>query len=210
MYNNCADTDKIVLLQSSLLLGFWHSQTDHVQPWYWTGISVNLCQILGLYRNPDTTRYNSAITDRQRHLWRRLWWTCLFRDRWLSLTMGRPMRIDLNDCNMPMPSAADVLSDVDGIPPSTAAAFIPFDLPRMAEYWVALIEMSKVLGSVLKLNYQKLRPTPSVSQVETLEAEVLRCKPPDQDEPELGRPAIFYVYHLQLHYQFVLPRPYWK
>lgn len=205
MYSNSNEMDKIVLLQSSLLLGFWHSETDHVQPWYWTGISVNICQILGLYRNPDTTRYNAYITDRQRHLWRRLWWTCLFRDRWLSLTLGRPMRIDLNDCDMPMPSAMDLLSDVDGISPSVAAVFIPPDLPQMAQHWVTLVEMSKLLGSVLKLNYQTLRSVPTLSQVEALEAEISLCRLPDQPEPGLSRPATFYVYHLQLHYQSVPP-----
>lgn len=204
MYNIGAEKDKIVLLQSSLLLGFWHSETDqHVQPWYWTGISVGLCQILGLHRNPDATRRNSAITDQQRHLWRRLWWTCFFRDRWLSLTLGRPMRIDLSDCDVPMASAADLQSDVAGIPPSTAATFIPPDLPWMAQHWVTLIKMSKILGAVLKLNYQTLRDRPSLARVEALEAEIMLCHPPADVEPGLSCEAVFYVYHLQLHYQFV-------
>lgn len=204
MYNIGAETDKIVLLQSSLLLGFWHSETDqHVQPWYWTGISVSLCQILGLHRNPDASRRNSAITDQQRHLWRRLWWTCFFRDRWLSLTLGRPMRIDLNDCDVPMTSAADLQSDIAAIPASTTASFIPHDLSWMAQHWVTLIEMSKILGAVLKLNYQTLRARPSLAQVEALEAEIMLCRPSADVEPGLSRESVFYIHHLQLHYQFV-------
>ncbi|OJJ84168.1 Zn(II)2Cys6 transcription factor [Aspergillus glaucus CBS 516.65] len=215
MYNHT--TDRTTLLQSSLLLGFWHSETDqHAAPWYWTGISVNMCQILGLHRNPDNspnnntttaaTRRNSSITDRQRHLWRRLWWACFFRDRWMSLTLGRPMRIDLNDCDMPMARAEDLLSDLEGVGRETKEAFLPGDLEKMAEFWVMLVEMSKVLGKVLKLNYQALRGRPGLGEVEALEAQILSCQCPGVDGGGggLSREAVFYVYHLQLHYQAIL------
>lgn len=113
------------------------------------------------------------------------------------------MRIDLNDCDVPMASAADLESDVARIQPSTVAAFIPPDLPWMAQHWVTLIEMSKVLGAVLNLNYQTLRPRPSLARVEALEAEIMLCQPPADVKPGRSREAAFYVYHLQMHYQFV-------
>ncbi|PYI13899.1 hypothetical protein BO99DRAFT_426758 [Aspergillus violaceofuscus CBS 115571] len=148
LYNNSGERDKVVLLQSSLMLGFWHSEVDeHVQPWYWTGISVTLCQILGLHRNPDAARYNASITDRQRHLWRRLWWTCFFRDRWLSLTLGRPLRIDLDDCDVAMPLVGDLLYDLNHVPESLLSAFIPDEVSLLAEYWIHLIGMSRLLGA---------------------------------------------------------------
>ncbi|KAL4774361.1 fungal-specific transcription factor domain-containing protein [Aspergillus nidulans var. acristatus] len=147
LYNNSGERDKIVLLQASLLLGFWHSEADeHSQPWYWSGISVSLCQMLGLHRNPDTPRYNTAIMDRQRHLWRRLWWTCFQRDRWLSLTLGRPLRIDLDDCDVPMPSVSDIIYDFRDVDPTVFAAFIPDDLPLLAEYWLRLIDLNPPLN----------------------------------------------------------------
>jgi hypothetical protein len=69
MYSNGGERDKIVLLQSSLLMGFWHSALDeHIQPWYWTGIAISLCQVLGLHRDLDSSKYNLSITDRQRRL----------------------------------------------------------------------------------------------------------------------------------------------
>ncbi|KAL4765938.1 Zn(II)2Cys6 transcription factor [Aspergillus foveolatus] len=157
LYNNSGERDKIVLLQASLLLGFWHSEADeHSQPWYWSGISVSLCQMLGLHRNPDTPRYNTAIMDRQRHLWRRLWWTCFLRDRWLSLTLGRPLRIDLDDCDVPMPSVSDIIYDFRDVDPTVFAAFIPDDLPLLAEYWLRLIDLSKLLGKVLRAGAEPL------------------------------------------------------
>ncbi|KAL4740641.1 fungal-specific transcription factor domain-containing protein [Aspergillus similis] len=147
LYNNGGERDKVVLLQASLLLGFWHSEADeHSQPWYWSGISVSLCQMLGLHRNPDTPRYNTAIMDRQRQLWRRLWWTCFLRDRWLSLTLGRPLRIDLDDCDVPMPSVSDTIYDFRDVDTTVFAPFIPDDLPLLAEYWLRLIDLNPPLN----------------------------------------------------------------
>ncbi|PYH81781.1 putative Zn(II)2Cys6 transcription factor [Aspergillus uvarum CBS 121591] len=163
LYNNSGERDKVVLLQSSLMLGFWHSEVDeHVQPWYWTGISVTLCQILGLHRNPDAARYNASITDRQRHLWRRLWWTCFFRDRWLSLTLGRPLRIDLDDCDVAMPLVGDLLYDLKHVPESLLSAFIPDEVSLLAEYWIQLIGMNPRVSRL-----RPLRPRSLVTNLQT-------------------------------------------
>ncbi|KAJ9270458.1 transcriptional regulator family: Fungal Specific TF [Paecilomyces variotii] len=205
MYNIGIERDKIVQLQASLLLGFWHSDLDEItQPWYWTGIAINLCQMLGLHRDPDASRYNSAISDEQRRLWRRLFWNCLFRDRWLSLTLGRPLRIVLNDCDTPMPSASDVLDDTKRISQVAANTYLPSDFAQLAQYWVKLVHLSKLLGATLTMNYQLLGPTPTLHQVEGLEGEILQCKVPEQYDPGLSRLAIFYMYHVQLHYQALL------
>ncbi|KAL5362930.1 fungal-specific transcription factor domain-containing protein [Aspergillus floccosus] len=202
MYYNGRERDKVTLLQSSLLLGFWHSGLDeHMQPWYWTGIAISLCQVLGLHRNPDESRYNSTVTEQQRMLWRRLWWSCFFRDRWLGLTYGRPMRINLKDCDTPMPLASDVLYDVAAVPGFIYDAFLPNEMPRLAQYWVTVVELSKLLGECLTMSYQIMRPTPSLDEVEALETKLLQCKLPDQYEKGLTRLATFYCYHVHLHYQ---------
>jgi hypothetical protein len=202
MYYNGGERDKVTLLQSSLLLGFWHSSLDeHMQPWYWTGIAISLCQVLGLHRNPDESRYNFTVTEQQRMLWRRLWWSCFFRDRWLGLTYGRPMRINLKDCDTPMPLASDILYDVAAVSGSISDDFLSNEMPRLARYWIIVVELSKLLGECLTLNYQIMRPTPSLDEVEALETKLLQCKLPDQYEKGLTRLATFYCYHVHLHYQ---------
>lgn len=115
------------------------------------------------------------------------------------------MRIDLNDCDMPMARAEDLLSDLEGVGRETKEAFLPGDLEKMAGFWVMLVEMSKVLGKVLKLNYQALRGKPGLGEVEALEAQILSCQCPGVDGGDggLSREAVFYVCHLQLHYQYV-------
>ncbi|RFU24442.1 hypothetical protein B7463_g11893, partial [Scytalidium lignicola] len=205
MYDHGSETDQVVLLQSSLLMGFWHSELDqHTQPWYWTGIAISLCQMMGLYRDPDSGRCESAITYPRRYLWRRLWWSCFFRDRWLSLTLGRPLRINLNDCDTPMPSDADILNELAELPESLANEYIPSDSPELAKYWITLIQLSTVLGEVLISSYQLFGPSRSIDQVKALEAKVLQFHIPDECRPDQSNFAKFYLYHVQLHYQALL------
>lgn len=202
MYNNGNERNKIVLLQSSLLIGFWHSDIEeHTQPWYWTGIAITLCQILGLHRDPGVSSYSSSITDRQRSFWRRLWWSCFFRDRWLGLTLGRPLRINLDFCDIPMPSVDDILFDINVPGVSTLNAHLPSDMPRLAEYWVILIELSRQLGNILMMNSQTARHMPSLDKVKALEMQLLQSRLPDQYEGGLTRSSRFYSNHVHLHYQ---------
>lgn len=202
MYDNGGETDKVVLIQSALLMGFWHSKEDgHAQPWYWIGVAISLCQMLGLHRDPDSAKVNSAFPTRRRPIWRRLWWSCFFRDRWLSLTLGRPLRINLDDCDLPMPSAADLLGDAAELPASITSAYIPNDLPELADYWIVLIKISKLLGEILALSYKPSGSSPTLQQFDSLQTELLQFRIPSRPGHEQSRLAIFYIYHLQLHYQ---------
>lgn len=201
LYNNGNEPNKIVLLQSSLLLGFWHSDMDeHAQPWYWTGIAISLCQILGLHRDPGTN-HNPSVTARQRSFWRRLWWSCFFRDCWLGLTLGRPLRINLEDCDIPMPLVDDMLFDIDSREELSLTTHLPSDMQRLAEYWVMLIDLSRKLSNILATNYRTARSRPSLHEVEELEKQLLQSELPDQYEKGLTRISRFCSNHVHLHYQ---------
>jgi hypothetical protein len=95
-------------------------------------------------------------------------------------------------------------ADLEGIPESTTSAFLPRDLPQLAEYWIQLIHMTKLLGKTLTTCYQLRRPRPTISKIDSLEAEILQFALPDYPDPTLSPLATFYYYHLQLHYQSIL------
>lgn len=156
---------------------------------------------MGLHRFSAAVCANSPIIKPQQRLWRRLWWTCFFRDRWLSLTMGRPLRINMNDCNTIPPSADDMLSDFAGLPESISAAYVPKDLPQLADYWVTLIQLTQLLGDTLTLCYQPFGASSSIEQVEALEQKILHFSLPENRGTGQSPLATFYLYHLQLHYQ---------
>lgn len=158
---------------------------------------------MGLHRFSAAVCANSPISIPQQRLWRRLWWTCFFRDRWLSLTMGRPLRINMNDCNTIPPSAGDMLSDFAGLPESISAAYVPKDLAQLADYWVILIQLTQLLGDTLTLCYQPFGASSSIEQVEALEQKILHFPLPENQGTGQSPLATFYLYHLQLHYQWV-------
>lgn len=82
------ENDKIVLIQSALLLSFWFADTEDVKhSWYWTSVAFGIAQTLGLYREVRSTS------------WRIIWKCCQFRDVWLAFGMGRPFRINIIDCD---------------------------------------------------------------------------------------------------------------
>lgn len=197
MYETSCETDRTVLLQSAILLSFYHSEKDlHTQPWYWSGIAISHCQIMGLHRPPTTTDDGMSTNSRQRSIWRRLWWCCFFRDRWLSLTLGRPLRINLLDCTVTMPVAADLLVDIADMPGA-----LPEDWSQLAQDWVLLMEVSKLLGEVLVLSFRPNARKPLFGEVKALETAILAC--PVERGGELCRSSstIFSWCHIQLHYQ---------
>jgi hypothetical protein len=202
MYETSGETDRTVLLQSAILLAFYHSERDlHTQPWYWSGIAISHCQIMGLHRPPTTTDDHSSTSSRQRSIWRRLWWCCFFRDRWLSLTLGRPLRIHLEDCTVAMPVAADLLTDIADMPAALATSYIPENYSQLAQDWVLLMQISKLLGEVLALSFRPSAPRPSFEQVQALESAILACPIDRGGEFRQSSSTIFSWCHIQLHYQ---------
>ncbi|KAI1379222.1 hypothetical protein F4677DRAFT_361963 [Hypoxylon crocopeplum] len=213
LYDNGCEEDRISIIQSVSLLAFWYSDLgERTESWHWMGIAISLSQTLGLNRDPDRGQYNTRLSERQRQLWRRIWWSCFFRDRWLSLGMGRPMRINIRDCDTPMPSAKDLTNDFSELPPLIRAKYMPFDFQQLAEHWVVLLHLSKVLGTILSENYSPTGPLPSRSWIEATEQELMLCIAQAGDRPLDASPALsFYSYHLRLHYNaatIALWRPY--
>ena len=89
LFDLSEETDKIVLVQSALLLSFWFADAEDVkQSWYWTSIAFGIAQTLGLH---SVTR--GSLTEPQQSYWRTIWRCCIIRDVWLAFGMGRPLRI---------------------------------------------------------------------------------------------------------------------
>ncbi|KAK5700337.1 hypothetical protein LTR17_023012 [Elasticomyces elasticus] len=109
LYDSDYEPDQLSLIQSVILLGFWYTDTeDRTGAWHWIGIAISLSQTLGFHRSPESVIDTNRLPERRRRLFRRIWWSCFVRDRWLSLAKGRPMRINPNDCDVPLPSMDDI------------------------------------------------------------------------------------------------------
>ncbi|TFL03198.1 fungal-specific transcription factor domain-containing protein [Pterulicium gracile] len=119
----------IVNLQSLLILsmcGDSHSQfvpTALSALWIRLGTAIRMAQDLGLHR--------AESVRKQIEVRRRIWGACVISDRWTSLIYGHPYMIDVQDCDVRLPSSGD-----------------PNDL-----YMDELVRLSVILGRVLKTIY---------------------------------------------------------
>ncbi|KNZ79402.1 Acetamidase regulatory protein, partial [Termitomyces sp. J132] len=91
--------------------------------WLRLGTAIRMAQDLGLHR-AESVKQNIELR-------RRLWGACLISDRWISLTYGHPSMIDVQDCDVRLPSSGD-----------------PNEL-----YIDELVRLSVILGRVLKTIY---------------------------------------------------------
>ncbi|RFU27236.1 hypothetical protein B7463_g9113, partial [Scytalidium lignicola] len=212
LYDLDHGTDKLILIQSVILMGFWYSDPqEHTSASYWINIAITLAQTLGLHRCTTLNNRSQRLPESQQPLIRRIWWSCVLRDRWLSLAKGRPMRIHQEDCDIPMPEAEDILSSLNTIPVQTREKFIPSDSEMLAKMWINLVEISATLGRILRIHYRVNGSKPAPEDINNSAKELHYCRPLEilgEDASDLLR---LHSYHVELYYEAtvaVLYRPY--
>ncbi|KAH8810824.1 fungal-specific transcription factor domain-containing protein [Xylogone sp. PMI_703] len=93
------------LVQSLLLMGQYLQSTEWPHRcWVVIGLAIRISQGLGLHMKRTT----ASLCQLDRELARRLWHGCVFMDRMVSMTLGRPMMISKCDAlGVPFPQAID-------------------------------------------------------------------------------------------------------
>jgi Fungal specific transcription factor domain len=202
LYDLDRGTDKLVLIQSVILMGFWYTDAqDHTGAWYWIGIAITLSQALGLHRSPQLNNRSQRLPDSQQPLIRRIWWSCVVRDRWLSLAKGRPMRIHHDDCDVPLPGPEDILSNLDAIPSQTRDKFIPSESDILARMWIDLVKISTALGKILRIHYRVNGPKPTLEDINTSMEELRSCRPQEILRDNPSKILLLHAYHVELFFE---------
>jgi hypothetical protein len=162
LFDLSEEKDKIILVQSALLLSFWFADTEDVkQSWYWTSIAFGIAQTLGLHREVKNTQIQ--VSNAQRTLWRNVWWCCMIRDVWLAFGMGRPLRLESSDCDCPLPRGSN--DQFVNIVLHGELLYSLEEASGFATMWLSLITTSNVLRDVL------LNQSPSLISVKHLKAQ---------------------------------------
>lgn len=156
-----------MLIQSALLLSSaWYIDLeDRDGLTHWIGVAISLSFTMGLHRKDD---YDSLVPcpypKAVRRVWKCLWWSIMCREAWVALGSGRPMRVDSEDCDLPIPAVQDVFGDLDGIPPELRC-YLPPNPLELASVWINLLHLSMVVERILKRYYRPRSATPSPSQM---------------------------------------------
>jgi hypothetical protein len=183
-------------------MGFWYTDPqDHTGAWYWIGIAITLSQALGLHRSPQMHNRNQRFSDTQQPLIRRIWWSCIVRDRWLSLAKGRPMRIHHDDCDISLPCSEDILDNLRTIPSQTREKFTPVESDALAQMWIDLVKISASLGKILRIHYCVNGPKPTIEDINTPYEELRSCRPRKGLRDDASDLLLLHAYHVELFYE---------
>ncbi len=114
IYDAQDEPDKIALIQAAILLALWYVDLeDRDGTSHWMGIAISLSHTIGLHRASSNLGQvpRTPFPASQLAIWKRIWWCCYYREAFASLGFGRPMRINIDDCDLPIPTAEEMLVD---------------------------------------------------------------------------------------------------
>lgn len=108
LFDTGYESNKIVILQSTILLTFWGGGPNNYWNFYsWIGTGVTIAETLGIHRSLAGTNMNKQ----DRSLLKRLWWILLIRDASCGALVGRPFRINMAHSDTEMLTLEDFEHD---------------------------------------------------------------------------------------------------
>ena len=115
------------------------------------------------------------------------------------------MRLHVDDCDVRLPGANDILGDLKDMPLRLKDTFIPTDLEALAGLWVKLLQLSIKLEDVLLLHYRPRRPPLSLSQLERDDTEIWQLLDSLPREAEYCSHAFtLHLCHLKCYFNAVI------
>lgn len=142
--------DKVVLVQSALLISFWYADTEDVkQSWYWTGVGFSVAQEMGLHSRFDGNTVD-GVKEEQGVL-RNVWLCCFVRDVWQAFWKGRPVRLLINGG---MPSLEHNAADLfTGLVLHDELLYNPDEARQIGKMWQSLIAISTTLRGIITTKF---------------------------------------------------------
>lgn len=118
--------------------------------------------------------------------------------------MGRPTRIDLSDCDTPVPTAEDAISLSAGVSAELAAKYLPQDVDHILPHmWESLLETTFALGSILHNHYKaRLLDQHPMTLVSQDQDRLKKCRRsfPTEEACE-NRVVLLHLYHLCVYHE---------
>lgn len=145
LYDANYEFDRLVVVQSLILLGWFHDAPEEVNKnvFYWTRVALTIAQGIGLHRSVES----SGMPLAEKRMWKRIWWGLFVRDRFTAVAMGRPVMINLEDSDIPMIT----IDDFDESEPNKPS---PYPVNREhALLFIQTVRLSEIMGLVLKQQY---------------------------------------------------------
>ncbi|KIW86932.1 uncharacterized protein Z519_12397 [Cladophialophora bantiana CBS 173.52] len=152
LYELDVEESRVAIIQATLLMSFWNETPgDNKGGWHFLGIAISLALTLGLHQKQTFSR-----PSMQKHLLKRIWWSCYIRDRMLALGMSRPLRIKDIDFNTPILTLDDFdLEDSSTGDPQNEILELQCQ-QNLAEMCITMAQLCVEIGVVIDLHYSIL------------------------------------------------------
>ncbi|KAJ5096337.1 hypothetical protein NUU61_005693 [Penicillium alfredii] len=184
LYSLDCEEDRIVILQTLLLMTYWSDPENSPQRdiWDWIGVCNTQAHSIGLNKDPSS----SDMDLRTRRLRTRLWWCLYSRDRLIAMGMRRPLQVNEGTSSVPMLRMEDF--DFEPFSPSVVAHFCCRQLEdtshqkRLATMFMENMKLCQCIGRVLFAQY-----TPSQRQFGATDRTTVTLVPRQASESEFSR-----------------------
>ncbi|KAI1192657.1 fungal-specific transcription factor domain-containing protein [Nemania serpens] len=145
LYDANYEDDRVTIVQSLLLMGwYWEGPEDVTKNvFYWSRVAIIVAQGTGMHRSVE----GSQLSNVDKRLWKRIWWTLFTRDRAVAVALGRPCNINLEDCDVDMLKEDDFIEDE----PDIASRFAPD--PTHVHFFLQYVKLCEIMGIVLSQQY---------------------------------------------------------
>lgn len=185
LYSLDCEEDRIVILQTVLLMTYWSDQENSPQRdiWDWIGVCNTQAHSIGLNRDSSTATEMDSKTKRLRT---RLWWSLYTRDRLIAMGLRRPTQVSEGTCSVPMLKLEDF--DFEPFHPSVLRMFHchqlenDFHQKRLATMFIEKVKLCQWIGRVLFAQY-----APSHRSFGTTNQTTITLVPRQASESELAR-----------------------
>lgn len=195
------EKDKTTLIQGLFLMSFWRGESSDVRDVrYWLGVVITLAETYGLHRSTKLTTRDPQVARMRR----RIWWSVYARERQSAASLGLPMRIRDEDCDIEPLTVADLETDGDendftGLGSLTEEQLI---------YPIKMIELSRLLGKIIDKHFIPGRTPGAQGEIlnlqtsleewkDSLPADLRRIS--DEDNPSLWACLLHLAYnHLRI------------
>lgn len=150
------EKDRITLIQGLFLISFWRGESSDVRDVrYWLGVVITLAETLGLHRSTKLTTIDAQMA----RIRRRIWWSVYVREGQSAASLGLPMRIRNEDCDIESLTAQDLSDDRDDSPLTALGS----PTPEHVIYPVKMAELARLLGKIIDVHFIPGR-TPTAQQ----------------------------------------------
>ncbi|KIW14272.1 hypothetical protein PV08_07054 [Exophiala spinifera] len=162
LYDADHEQNRVTIVQALFLMClWWGSPMDKKDFRHWLAASIHLAQVTGMHRSTK----DSHLPTKDRRLWKRIWWTLYVRDHFDAASVGRPMIIHDDDCDVEPLCLTDFECDENGMPP--VGAMYCIEMTKLATLKSKLIcKVGRAIRTVRSSQSDRDPPTDSKGAID--------------------------------------------